>query len=589
MPITLLVIAVEHRDENGHVVKRNMRKCGEDCPVRGDLFMPVDITFPYSVLLLMGKHNHPPPPPEKTPSHVKQKIAAAAKHQQPQHFSKLTSRERLAALALIHRVDISHPSFAKRQRARQLVPTPTTTPPEVHRLPDQIALFQLFCSGSNLVADYLHHVSFDGERFVAFAMSKSGAMILARARVVDIDMTFKCTRGHINMVKIVAYDVPTNVATTVARAWVDRQDAETYRAIILALNKTFTHHTGQPLHFSAYDRVKNTVTPPASIGKLLMVAIDAIRLDLDGGQALGLGEALVDICPVLETPENALAHVAVPCTIHFGRNVAQSGLSSFARKLLLSLKNCWTAEAYDDRLQELLETPGESSDKVKGVVGKYSQEWVRVLFPAYSKMPQHILASVCTHTNTIESTNHRDHLEVGTHLALTDYVIKAKAFDSQDHGGIAMSEATGVPLVYGSSRADRDAVNEKRRTKSEEKGRAKSAATSNATSKSAVKTATSKAGASSCHAKRSRVSAPNSSEETPAENKKRKSAPTTLDPIAPVNPIPTPPSNAPCRVAPPAGLTPDLLAYYAGAFFTFRGTKERCLSADCFQCSPLCM
>ncbi|ORZ10697.1 hypothetical protein BCR44DRAFT_397541 [Catenaria anguillulae PL171] len=39
-----------------------MVKCGGDCPVIGDLFIPVDSTFPYSVVLLMGKHNHPTPP-----------------------------------------------------------------------------------------------------------------------------------------------------------------------------------------------------------------------------------------------------------------------------------------------------------------------------------------------------------------------------------------------------------------------------------------------------------------------------------------------------------------------------------------------
>ncbi|ORZ30862.1 hypothetical protein BCR44DRAFT_41091 [Catenaria anguillulae PL171] len=531
-----------------------MVKCGDDCPVIGDLFLPVDSTFPYSVMLLMGEHNHPPPPPEKTPTNIKQAIAEAAKCQQPSHFNKLTSRERLAALAMIHRIDISHPSFAQRQRARNLVPVQSTTPPEVHGLPDQIALFQLFCSGSTLVAGYLQNVSFDGQRFIAFAMPESGAMLLARARVFDIDMTFQCTRGAVNMVKIVVYDTVTNAATTVARAWVDRQDADTYCAIILALFAAYKQHTGHPLHFSAFDRVNNTSAPLAKVGKGLVVPIDAIRLDLDAGQALGVGQALLSVCPAFGTPELALSHVGVPCHVHFIRNVLKSGLSSYGRKLLLSLPVCWTANDYDDRLQELLATPDERADKAEAIVGKYSQVLVRSLFPGYSNIPQHIMASVCPHTNTIESTNERDHKEVGIHLSLTEYVISAKKFDDEDHQRVASSASTGVPLMFGSSRSARDAANEQRRVKSAEKARAKSL--------ESVKASTSSLPAPpTARAKRSRtsVSTPSSASDPSDAKKKRK----TSLPASTSSSVPTRTQPSPTTSVPPKALTEDLLAYYA--------------------------
>ena len=91
-----------------------------------------------------------------------------------------------------------------------------------------IALFQLFLSGSTRIKGHLQSVSYDGERFVAFVMSKAGANILARSRVVDMDMTFQCTWAEVNMVKFVVMDSLTNVSTTVAQAWVNRQDAEMY-------------------------------------------------------------------------------------------------------------------------------------------------------------------------------------------------------------------------------------------------------------------------------------------------------------------------------------------------------------------------
>ena len=153
--ILQILTAEDHRDANGRIIASTMQNIGEDCPVRADLFLPVDRSFPYSIMLVMGEHNHPPPPPEKIPTNVKTPILEAAKNPLPEHYKKLTARERLAALALHHRFDVSHPSFAKRERARQLVPTPSDVPAELRRRPDQIALFQLFLSGSTLVADYL--------------------------------------------------------------------------------------------------------------------------------------------------------------------------------------------------------------------------------------------------------------------------------------------------------------------------------------------------------------------------------------------------------------------------------------------------
>ncbi|ORZ29245.1 hypothetical protein BCR44DRAFT_1453084 [Catenaria anguillulae PL171] len=512
-----------------------MVKCGDDCLVIGDLFLPVDSTFPYSVMLLMGEHNHPPPPPEKTPTNIKQAIAEAAKSQQPSHFNKLTSRERLAALAMIHRIDISHPSFAQRQRARNLVPVQSTTPPEVHGLPDQIALFQLFCSGSTLVAGYLQNVSFDGQRFIAFAMPESGAMLLARARVFDIDMTFQCTRGAVNMVKIVVYDTVTNAATTVARAWVDRQEADTYCAIILALFAAYKQHTGQPLHFSAFDCVHNTSAPLAKVGKGLVVPIDAIQLDLDTGQALGVGQALLSVCPAFGMPELALSHVGVPCHVHFIRNVLKSGLSSYGRKLLLSL-------------------PTKQADKAEAIVGKYSQVLVRSLFPGYSNIPQHIMASVCPHTNTIESTNEQDHKEVGIHLSLTEYVILAKKFDNEDHQRVASSASSGVPLMFGLSRSASDAANEQRQAKSAKKARAKLL--------ESVKASTSSLPAPpNARAKRSQTSAftpSNASDPSDTKKKRKTSLPTSTSSSVPARTQPSPTTSVP-----PKALTEDLLAYYA--------------------------
>ncbi|ORZ40073.1 hypothetical protein BCR44DRAFT_1426204, partial [Catenaria anguillulae PL171] len=62
---------------------------------------------PHISLLRCAPHGHAQPlaaTSKKTPANIEQAIDAAAKGQQPSHFNKLTSRERLAALGLIHRL-----------------------------------------------------------------------------------------------------------------------------------------------------------------------------------------------------------------------------------------------------------------------------------------------------------------------------------------------------------------------------------------------------------------------------------------------------------------------------------------------------
>ena len=153
-------------------------------------------------------------------------------------------------------------------------------PPDSHALPDQIALFHLFCSGSTLISDYVQQVSFDGEQFITFAMAKSGATVLAQVHVIDMDMTFACTCGSINMVKVIVFNAVTKVATMVAHAWVDWQDALTYCAIMLALFQVFAQHTGCPLHFSAFDWVNAVMESEAharlTTNSVLPISIDAI-------------------------------------------------------------------------------------------------------------------------------------------------------------------------------------------------------------------------------------------------------------------------------------------------------------------------
>ena len=62
-------------------------------------------------------------------------------------------------------------------------------------------------------------------------------------------------------------------------------------------------------------------------------------MDLNGGQALGISQALAQVFPAFWTPENALTNVAIACTIHLGWNVVQMGLSSFCHQLMLGLPN----------------------------------------------------------------------------------------------------------------------------------------------------------------------------------------------------------------------------------------------------------
>ncbi|ORZ30147.1 hypothetical protein BCR44DRAFT_80031 [Catenaria anguillulae PL171] len=179
-------------------LSKTMKKMGA-CDVKYLLFYTVDSSFPYSVLLCRGVHNHPLPPPSSktdplTPRFSNCLVARPSLRTRYQPSNALRHWPSCA-----HATIALHPSLVFEGTIRN-----NFGPKSNNVIDDQLALMQMLVSSGK--SNYLQEVTLTDKHFFAFAMHRQGAVVLSRAKVFDVDMTFACTRGEINMVKATLFD-----------------------------------------------------------------------------------------------------------------------------------------------------------------------------------------------------------------------------------------------------------------------------------------------------------------------------------------------------------------------------------------------
>ncbi len=246
---------------------------------------------------------------------------------------------------------------------------------------------------------YLQEVFVTSNQFISFAMLLQGAEALSRARVIDVDMTFACTREDINMIKATVFDNSFRRTVTVARAWVKGQCHEIYKRFKNYLCVTYKKYVGRPLLFGALRWARET---NGSVGSSPLNKIVGIRVDMDIGQVMGIRMFALEMEPKIgQDWEEACAMLLVICTVHFARNVTQTGFSPSTKSLMRSLTNARTPEVYDVVLNDLRQTQDtyrDSGGSVKTVgdwVDRFSSRWVRAgLSPAFTRIPSLLHADI---------------------------------------------------------------------------------------------------------------------------------------------------------------------------------------------------
>ncbi|ORZ28073.1 hypothetical protein BCR44DRAFT_1200745 [Catenaria anguillulae PL171] len=373
---------VGHVKSDGSVDRASVVSQNRDCTVKCDIYLPEDPEFRFYFIHMTGKHNHPPPPPLKTPRHLKVRINEGVKlRDAPNAFDHLTSLERLALVATIHKIDVAHPSLVQLDRVGEV--TSRRTGPGI-MASDEVAVFQAFASGSSTIRDFIRSVAIVDGQFLGFAMLDEGAHALSKSRVIDIDMTYRCIRGDINQVKVVAWDPIACRLIVVARAWVRGQDAQMYYTIVNTLDSAFNKIIGRRLQFSAIRRVREEIGAPIADLDLDVVELDAIRVDMDAGQAKGIGTWLREREPLLgDTWQEVVPHVLVLCHVHAARNIQQTGFSPDAKRKMTKLLEATSPGEWDTVLRQLRRMHEESpaatvpaNKSLKDWVDKYAQPWV---------------------------------------------------------------------------------------------------------------------------------------------------------------------------------------------------------------------
>ncbi|ORZ29469.1 hypothetical protein BCR44DRAFT_58359 [Catenaria anguillulae PL171] len=469
-----------HYDTNKDLARNTMKKMPTQCECKFLVFYPVDPDFPYSLILCRHVHNHPPPPPSGKTAHldttIQQLIGGLTDFDE-----RVSAKQRFAALALMRSRDLAlHPSLVRSGSIRN-----NLGPKLNNVVDDQLALMQMLVSSGR--SKYLQEVVVTDQDFFSFAMLNQGAHALSRGRVIDIDMTFACTRSDVNMIKCTVYDETFRRTVTVARAWVKGQGEDTYKRFMKSLCSAYQKYLGDRLQFGAFRWVREAAGVDVGVPKHEIVAI---RVDMDSGQAKGIGEFALEREPLIgDDWQDAVGKLLVICTVHFGRNVGQTGFSEPTKRLMLSLSNARTRAVYDDILEQLLATSETYVDRegntktIANWVQKYSLPWVRAgLSPAYTGIPLLIHADIRPDTNVIESSNARDHKVIGTGLPLPKYVTRAYEADCIDYEIFKLAKKTGIPTQTGSSATARDAKNAKRRQARAAKRTASDANTEQATS-----------------------------------------------------------------------------------------------------------
>ncbi|KAG8927110.1 hypothetical protein FRC02_008453 [Tulasnella sp. 418] len=437
-----------HRNNDGKLERGRMISI-QPCPAKFSFYIPYDLEqHPFSVLVTTNPHSHPPPKRSKTPR-VYEDIFRALLVEEHWRIADATPRrlQRSESFVRSLRAQLKweglrnpvlsdlHPSLGNDNRVAYLI----NQVKEIH-FPDGTdweGVKDLLDEHQQLLEQndqYIRRIEEldlgepGGKAIrIIVCMFQQQSALLVGMKWPAFDTSFKRVKNWMEFA-IVYWDQKSKRCITVCRAFVTSQSARAHLHLFRAINAVVYNDTGRYIKFR----------------HIHGDGIEVVTLDEHKGQALGLGQFLVEVAQrhINETDANIspglcvlgpyehLAQCLRLCIVHFFRNLKklEGKVTKEAYRAMQSLASAEPVKNFEETKRTILSGGKKAidwwNDKESG-----SPFAIPALYQPASKIPSDIWLAGQSNTNGIEQAHHNINLE-GKGLTLLGGIMVGLQFDA---------------------------------------------------------------------------------------------------------------------------------------------------------------